>query len=65
MAFVVAKNRVTSLVREGKVDRMATLVISIANEFLDVSVQGVGPLIFLRFCVPRLNSEVWESVFKL
>ena len=36
MAFVVAKNRVTSLVREGKVDRMATLVISIANEFLDV-----------------------------
>lgn len=36
-----------------------------ANEFSDVSVQGVGPLIFLRFCVPRLNSEVWESVFKL
>lgn len=33
---VVARNRVTSLVREGKVDRMATLVISIANEFLDV-----------------------------
>lgn len=36
MAFVVARNRVTSLEREGKVDRMATLVISIANEFLDV-----------------------------
>ena len=35
MAFVVTKNRVTSLVREEKVDRMATLVISIANEFLD------------------------------
>lgn len=35
MAFMVAKNRVTSLVREEKVDRMATLVISIANEFLD------------------------------
>ena len=55
---MVARNRVTSLVREGKLDRMATLVISIANEFLDVSVQGVGPLIFLRSCVPRFKSEV-------
>ena len=39
---MVARNRVTSLVREGKLDRMATLVISIANEFLDVL-----PIVFL------------------